>query len=99
MDSKIITNSILIATREQVSCDLAGEAAILDMKSGMYYGLNAVGARIWSLLQEPKTVREICATIVAEYDVEADPCVRDILALLQELLDRGLVEVRHEAAP
>jgi hypothetical protein len=99
MKSKIVGNSIVIAARDQVSCDLAGEVAILDIKSGIYYGLNAVGAQIWNLIQEPKTVDEVCETILEEYDVEAGRCARDILTLLQALLANGLVEVRNETAP
>jgi len=99
MISQLSGSSTVVAARDQVSCDLAGEAAILDMKSGIYYGLNAVGARIWNLIQEPKLVDTICETILKEYDVEDDRCVRDILTLLQSLLDNGLVEVCHETAP
>jgi hypothetical protein len=98
MNSKLAGNSIVVAARGQVSCDLAGEAAILDIKSGIYYGLNAVGARIWNLIQEPQLVDAICATILEEYDVEPDRCARDILTLLQELLANGLIEVRNETA-
>lgn len=99
MNSQIARGSIVVAARGQVSCDLAGEVAILDMKSGIYYGLNAVGARIWNLIQEPQLVDAICATILEEYDVEADQSARDILTLLQALLANGLVEVRNETAP
>ena len=47
----------MVATKDQVSCDLAGEAAILNIKSGVYYGLDPVGARIWNLMQEPRAGR------------------------------------------
>jgi hypothetical protein len=98
MISQISGSSTVVAARDQVSCDLAGEAAILDMKSGIYYGLNAVGARIWNLIQEPKTVDEVAAAILAEYDVEADRCQHDIVALLQDLAAYGLVEIHHGTA-
>jgi Coenzyme PQQ synthesis protein D (PqqD) len=99
MNSQLVGSSIVVAARDQVSCDLAAEAAILDVKSGIYYGLNAVGARIWNLIQEPKLVATICETILEEYDVEADQCARDILTLLQALIAQGLVEVCNETAP
>jgi hypothetical protein len=98
MTSQIVGSSIIVAGGDQVSCDLAGEVAILDMKSGVYYGLNAVGALIWDLIQEPKPVDAICEVIVEEYDVDADQCARDVLTLLQELLAHGLVKVCHETA-
>jgi hypothetical protein len=90
-------DSTVVATRDQVSSDLKGEVAILDLKAGVYYGLDDVGARIWNLIQEQKAVSEIRDTLLQEYDVEADRCERDLLALLQRLADEGLVEV--EDAP
>ena len=90
-------DSTVVATRDQVSSDLKGEVAILDLKAGVYYGLDDVGARVWNLIQEPKTVSEIRDVLLQEYDVEADRCERDLLALLQRLADEGLAEV--EDAP
>ena len=55
----ISIESIVAVVENQVSVELAGEAVILNLGSGMYYGLDPVGARIWELLQEPRTVAEI----------------------------------------
>jgi hypothetical protein len=90
-------NSTVVATRDQVSSDLKGEVAILDLKAGVYHGLDAVGARIWHLLQESKTADQLRDVLLQEYDVDADRCERDLLALLQRLADEGLVEA--EDAP
>jgi hypothetical protein len=90
--------SSVVAAKEQVSSDLAGEAVILALKSGVYYGLNEVGASIWNLIQEPKTVNEIRDAILEEYFVEPEQCDHDILALLQHLEAEGLIEVRNETA-
>jgi hypothetical protein len=84
-----------VAAKDQVSSDLGGEVAILDLKAGVYYGLDAVGARIWSLIQEPRTVNEIRDILLEEYEVEPEHCERDLLALLRRLADEGLVEVRN----
>ena len=96
MGHTICRRSIIVASKEQVSCDLAREMAILDVKSGTYYGLNAVGAWIWQLIQEPRTVYEVCDALLKEYEVEPERCERDLLALLQELADKGLIEVKDE---
>lgn len=89
----------VVAAKEQVSCDLAGEAVILNLKNGVYYRLNPVGARIWNLVQEPKTVNEIQDVLLKEYEVQADRCGYDLRALLQELAAEGLIEVRDATAP
>lgn len=94
MKSVISERSTVVAVKEQVSSDLGGEVAILNLDAGMYYGLDEVGARIWQLVQEPKVVKEIQATILEEYDVEPARGERDVLALLQDLANEGLIEVR-----
>jgi hypothetical protein len=94
MSQTISDRSVVVATKDQVSCDLAGEAAILNIKSGVYYGLDPVGARIWSLMQEPREVVEIQNTITGEYDVEPERCAQDLMALLEKLLAEGLIEVK-----
>lgn len=71
---------------------------MLNLTSGIYYGLDAVGARIWNLIQEPRTVNEIRDVLLREYDVETERCERDLLAILQNLAAAGLIEVRDETA-
>jgi len=88
----------VVARQDQVSSDLAGETVILDLKSGVYYGLNQVGASIWNLIQEPKTVNEVRDVLLAKYKVEPEQCDRDLLALLEQLEAEGLIEVRNETA-
>jgi hypothetical protein len=96
MEEKITVNSIVVVTKDQVSADLSGEAAILNLKSGIYFGLNTVGASIWKLIQEPRRVNEIRDTLVQEYDVDPDQCEKDLLALLEELLSKELIELKNE---
>lgn len=96
--TRLTPDSKVVVAEGQISCDLDGEAAILNLKSGVYYGLDEVGARVWSLIQEPKAVREILEVLVAEYEVEAERCSDDLLALLASLADEGLLEVRDEAS-
>ena len=84
--------STVVASEEQVSSDLGDEVAILDFKAGMYYGLDSVGARVWNLLQEPRAVTEIRDILTSEYEVDPYRCERDLIALLQRLVDQGLVK-------
>ncbi len=96
MKGSVTKYSTVVASSGQVASDLGGEVAILGLKSDKYYGLDAVGARIWELIQRPRLVSEIRDTLVAEYEVEPDRCEVDLLALLQTLSDEGLIEVRDE---
>lgn len=88
------TTSIVVASTDQVSSDLAGETVLLSMTSARYYGLDGVAQRIWELLREPALVSGICAKVAAEYDVDVDRCEADVLRFLRELASKGLIEVR-----
>lgn len=96
MNNQFALQTTVVAGGNQVSCDLSGEAVILHLQDGIYYGLNPVGARIWQLLQEPRTVGDITSRILDEYDVEPSRCDQDLSALLLELSSRKLIEVGHE---
>ena len=72
---------------------MGGEVVILDLNSGIYYGLDIVGARVWTLIEHAVSVQTVCETIVSEYDVDPETCSRDVLAFVNEMSDIGLVEV------
>jgi hypothetical protein len=68
-----------------------GEAVILSIGSGLYFGLTPVGTRIWELIDEGRAVGEILASLRLEYDGGEDEMKRDLEALVSELAARGLV--------
>jgi hypothetical protein len=84
------------AKRDQLSTELGGEAVVLDLGSGVYYGLNETGARIWSLIAEPISVFEICHTLESEYEVDGATCAVAVTALIDALHRAGLIEVSDE---
>ena len=67
------------------------------MKNSVYYGLDAVGTRVWSLLGQPRSIGQLRDTILDEYDVEARVCERDLLTLLEQLRNEGLIDVKVQA--
>jgi hypothetical protein len=97
MKHLVSEHSTVVAAKDQVSSDLGGEVAILDLKDGVYYGLDEVGARVWELVQEPALVSAIQARIIEEYEVEHARAERDVIALLQQLANEGLIQVSDEA--
>ena len=74
-----------------------GEVVILDLQSGTYYGLDVVGASVWTLIEQPVCLGAIREAIMSEYDVDAETCDRDILAFLDKMQAVGLVEVSNGA--
>lgn len=78
--------------------DLEGESVLLDLKTGLYFGLNPVGTRIWHLLEEGKTPAQMVEGLVAEYDVSPEQCQKDLQQLLAVLKEKGLVRLAGNAA-
>jgi len=95
---KIQLNSVVVAVADQVSCDLEGEAAVLNLKTGVYYGLDDIGASIWRMLNEPRRVDELIDALLGEYEVDREECQRDVIELVGELAVRGLVEINDAPA-
>jgi hypothetical protein len=82
-----------VAHPEKLSSTLGGEEVVLSLDTGVYYGLNEVGTRIWSLLTEPRTLDDVCEVLEGEYDVDREVLEADAAALFEALDAEGLVQV------
>jgi len=88
---RFTSGSHVVVSDVQVSTTLGVETVILGMEDGVYYGLDAVGARVWALLATPHRVSELVSAVTSEFDVAPEQCERDVLALLDELAERRLI--------
>ena len=73
--------------------DLDGEAVVLQLDTGLYFGLDAVGTRIWQLMEQHKALRPVFIALVDEDDAPADRIEHDLLALVDRLSGKGLVAI------
>ena len=76
-----------------VSRELEGEAVILNLETGTYFGLNEVGTRIWALIQEHRSLGKVFEAMCAEYGASPETLKSDLLQLVEELRAKGLVGV------
>jgi len=74
-----------------LSQEVSGETVLLDLASEQYFGLDAVGTRIWQLLNQNQSIGEVKAAILAEYDVSQEQLEADIEQLFAALLQAGLI--------
>jgi hypothetical protein len=77
---------------------MGDEVMVLDLNSGTYYGLDDLGARIWSLIEQPASLASIREAIIAEYEIDAETCDRDLRAFLTQMQSAGLVEVGNASS-
>ena len=90
-------SAIVVVADDVLSSELGSEHVLLNLRDGIYYGLEDVGGDIWKLLQNPISVAEICGAIAETRDVDPERCRQDVVTLLGELVERHLVELRDPA--
>jgi hypothetical protein len=78
---------------EVVFRELDGEAVVLNLDTGIYFGLDAVGTRIWRLIEDRKPLRDVLVALVDEYDAPPDRLQRDLLAFVEHLNGKGLLSL------
>ena len=98
LPQKHLKADVTLASTARISVDvvfreLEGEAVLLNLESGTYFGLDSVGTRIWQLIEQHGRLASVHDELVREFDVDADAASRDLLDLVGQLADRGLVEV------
>lgn len=87
-----LSSNLTIST-EVLTQEVDGETVLLDLQSESYFGLDAVGTRIWQLLQEQCELQKVFDTMLEEYDVDAQQLENDLNELLEKLLDAKLITV------
>ena len=90
---RISAESIVERKRGLIASEIDGEIVALNIDTGVCYGLNAVGSRIFQMLNEPTRIADLCAKLVEEYAVEPAACEHDVLELVETLKGENLVVV------
>ncbi len=87
----ITEESIVVMADNLTAAELGGEAILLDVKSGNYFGLNEVGVFILELLKNPRSVKYVVGKMLEEYDATSEQITADVLAFLNQLREQGLI--------
>ncbi|MEA2271794.1 MAG: hypothetical protein QOI98_502 [Solirubrobacteraceae bacterium] len=95
MSETLSKSSTISAAPGQVSSMVEGEAVILNLETGVYYGLNPVGAWVWEAVQTPTSVAQLHERLLAEFDVDSERGEQDLMALLSDLVEAKLIEVNE----
>jgi len=83
------------AARDVVFRELGGEMVLLNLKTGVYYGLNETGAQMWSLLVELHDPAQVVSALAGEYAAERAHLERDLKELVTALREKGLLDVEE----
>ncbi len=80
-----------------LAAKVGDELVMMSAAKGNYIGLSAVGARIWELIETPRTVEELCGALVTEYDVDPATCRAEVDAFLATLGQHNAVRIDQAA--
>ena len=91
-------SAIAVASPEVLVQELDGEAVLLDLGSERYFGLDDVATRMWQHLLEHRRLDRVCEEMQKEYDVDEATLRADVLQLVKELIEAGIVTIEQNPA-
>ena len=92
MKTELNLDTHLSIPQEVMSRLVGDETVLLDLASGIYFGLDGVGKRIWETVAEGRNLEEIATVITSEFEVDEAQAQADVIAFAQDLVGRGLLE-------
>lgn len=81
----------LVRSSEPLTAVVDGETVMFSQDQGSYFGLDEIGTRVWQLLEEPRSIDDVCAALRDEFEVDAETCQRDVGALVEQLREAQLI--------
>ena len=93
----ILLDDLVEANKDLMMADLEGEAVLLNIQTGRYFGLNEVGTSIWALISEPRTVADLIEALRKEYKVASGMLNKDVMSFLESMEERSLIKVLTSA--
>lgn len=91
-------NSIVSQKSQVIGAEIDGEAVLLGIENGKYYGMREIGSYIWKLIATPIRVDDLCVQLMKTYDVERDMCETDVLSFLNQLHNESLIDIQNADA-
>ena len=83
----------IIRHNDMLSAEIGGEAIMMSIEKGAYFGLNPIATRIWDLIDQPKSIAELIMVISAEYEVSEEQCSADVQEFVADMLARGIAQL------
>jgi hypothetical protein len=92
-NEKLHLASTLVRINDIISSAIDSETILLHLENSKYYGMDAVGSRIWEILEKPIKLEAIINMLIEEYEVSKEQCEQDVYAYLAQLLEEGLIQI------
>jgi hypothetical protein len=93
-----VEQAIVQRRGEWLSAEVGDELVMMNADSGNYVTMSRVGARIWEMIEKPKSTDELFALLLREFDVTPETCRNDVQKFLDELVSHGAITLDTESA-
>lgn len=84
-------DTTITQVKDLLSADLDDEIVMMNIERGAYYGLDAIGSHVWTLIENPISVSDLCDNLLLEFDVEPETCRQDVLIFLNRMYELGTI--------
>jgi hypothetical protein len=88
-------NAVLVPASDVHARPFDGELVVLDLKSNAYFGLDEIGARIWSEFAQGFDIDTTVIRLAEEYDAPRSEIDADVRELAEKLVEAGLLVVQN----
>ncbi len=96
-EAEIGSETLVTRSEEPVAVEVDRTVVMMSVDQGMYFGLEGVGPKIWALLEQPRSVRQLCEALMSEFEVAPEVCRREVGSFLEELRRAQLVRFHDPA--
>lgn len=80
-------------SHDVLSSSVDSEVVMANISTDKYYGLNPISAQIWQLLEQPKSLKEVCDALTNQYDVDTETCQSEVLTFVRKMVDARMLEL------
>ena len=89
----ITAESVVSWSEAPVATEVDREVVLMNVGRGRCYGLGETGSSVWRRLGSPIRVDDLCRELMLEYHADLEVLIKDIIALLEQMQQEGLVKV------
>jgi len=90
--TQISLESVITKKTELLTSEIDGEIVMMNIETGRYISMNAVGSEIWKIIDKKSvTLGSICSELASIFNVEESVCKKETLTFCSQLLKQNLV--------
>ena len=87
----ISIKSIISQNPDMIASEIDGEAVMMSIEHGSYYGMNPVASSIWASAEKSVSAETICKNIFAQYEISFEQCQKDTMKFIEDLIQKEIL--------